>query len=328
MTSILYRTIGVLGRILIGLGTLIVLFAAFQYWGTGLAEARDQDDLAAELAARLDAIDADGDDRVNTTDPPDSRRNGEPLSPGTATGAGPLEPAGPPGIGHAAGRIIIPAIDVDKTFVEGVGRDELRRGPGHYPPSPLPGQPGNVAIAGHRTTYGAPFGDLDRLVPGDVIVVETLEGRFTYTVSGHEGPSGQAVGHFIVPPDGTWVLEDQGDSRLTLTACHPKRSAAQRIVVTARLASSPTPGPEPRFVGTRPLIDPDEAPSPGETLGWQPRHGPATMLWAVAATAVALAGWRLGRHWRRRMSHLLTTVGVLGCLWGCFTHLDQLLPAF
>ena len=81
---------------------------------------------------------------------------------------------------------MIPKIGVDKIVVEGVGRNDLRKGPGHYPDTPMPGQPGNAAIAGHRTTYGAPFNRIDELEPGDEILVTTLQGPFTYEVTGTE----------------------------------------------------------------------------------------------------------------------------------------------
>src|SRR5205085_1071336 len=77
----------------------------------------------------------------------------------------------------------IPKIGLDSIVVNGVGRSDLRKGPGHYPDTPLPGQRGNAAIAGHRTTYGAPFGNLDQLAPGDSIIVRTLEGVFEFRVA-------------------------------------------------------------------------------------------------------------------------------------------------
>ncbi|MCY4193907.1 MAG: class E sortase [bacterium] len=142
--------------------------------------------------------------------------------------------------GSAIARIQIPAIGVDKTVVEGVRVGDLRKGPGHYPTTPLPGQAGNAGIAGHRTTYGAPFGDIDELRPGDQIIVTTIQGEFTYEVV----PQGEGHGHFIVAPHQVEVLDqDFSDhpNRLTLTACHPKRSARQRIIVVAALVGDPAP---------------------------------------------------------------------------------------
>ncbi len=102
-----------------------------------------------------------------------------------------------------------------------------------------------MAIAGHRTTHGAPFLDIDRLVPGDEIAMETPDGVFTYLVEGQPGGAGGEIGHRIVDPDDVGVIADQGDDRLTLTACHPKYSARQRIIVTAVLQTGgPATGPD------------------------------------------------------------------------------------
>lgn len=113
--------------------------------------------------------------------------------------------------------------------VEGVSRRTLRAGAGHMPNTPLPGQPGNAVISGHRTTYGAPFHELDTLVAGDIIEVETAIGVHTYSVTGIE----------IVSPRDLWVTHDRGGATLTLTTCHPKFSARQRLVVFADLIDGP-----------------------------------------------------------------------------------------
>jgi sortase A len=127
--------------------------------------------------------------------------------------------------GDPVGRIRIPEVDLSKVIVEGTDGGSLRKGPGHYPETPLPGVRGTVAIAGHRTTYGAPFRDLDKLDKSDEIIVEMPYGRFVYGVERSQ----------IVEPSATWVTKRVGHDRLVLTACHPKYSAAQRIVIFARL---------------------------------------------------------------------------------------------
>jgi sortase A len=127
--------------------------------------------------------------------------------------------------GDPMGRIVMPAIGVSEVFVEGTGAGDLRKGPGHYPATPLPGERGTVAIAGHRTTYGAPFRRIDRLDPGDTIELRMPYGRFTYRVERTR----------IVPPTETSVTDRVDHDRLVLSACHPLYSAAQRIVVFARL---------------------------------------------------------------------------------------------
>ena len=126
--------------------------------------------------------------------------------------------------GDAIARIAIPAIGVSEYVIEGTDLGSLRRGPGHYPETPLPGEPGTVAIAGHRTTYGAPFREIDQLDPGDRIVVDMPDGRFVYRVE-------RTV---IVDDQDLSVLEPAGYRRLLLSACHPLYSAAQRIIVFAR----------------------------------------------------------------------------------------------
>jgi sortase A len=126
--------------------------------------------------------------------------------------------------GQPIGRIHIQAIGVDKVVVEGTTTDVLPKGPGHYPATPLPGAPGTVAFAGHRTTYGAPFRHVDQLEAGDRIELEMPYAKVTYAVERLR----------IVKPTDTWVTDRVKYNRLVLTACHPLYSAAQRIVVFAR----------------------------------------------------------------------------------------------
>ena len=130
--------------------------------------------------------------------------------------------------GQPLGRIRMPAIGVSSVVVAGTDGASLRRGPGHYPGTPLPGARGTVAIAGHRTTYGAPFRRLDRLDRGDRIEVRMPYGRFVYEVERER----------IVAPTATWVTQRVGYDRLVLSACHPLYSAAKRIVVFARLVDT------------------------------------------------------------------------------------------
>jgi sortase A len=127
--------------------------------------------------------------------------------------------------GDAVGRILIDRIGLSKVLVEGTGARDLRKGPGHYPATPLPGRRGTVAIAGHRTSYGAPFRRIDRLRHGDAIVLAMPYGRFTYRVQRTR----------IVAPTAVWVTQRVSYDRLVLSACHPLYSAAERIVVFARL---------------------------------------------------------------------------------------------
>jgi sortase A len=126
--------------------------------------------------------------------------------------------------GSAIGEIEIPAIHKNAFLVQGDDTASLRKGPGHYPDTPLPGKRGTVAIAGHRTTHGAPFRHIDKLKPGDRILLAMPYGTFTYRVERTR----------IVDPNATWIKQKVPYNRLVLSACHPLYSAAQRIVVFAR----------------------------------------------------------------------------------------------
>jgi sortase A len=127
--------------------------------------------------------------------------------------------------GDAIGRLEIPAIGVEEYVVEGTDTANLRKGPGHYPETPLPGERGTAAIAGHRTTYGAPFRDINKLRRRNVISVDLPYGRYVYRVERTK----------IVDDADFSVLRKVRHDRLVLTACHPLYSAAQRVVAFARL---------------------------------------------------------------------------------------------
>ncbi len=130
--------------------------------------------------------------------------------------------------GDPIGRIAMPTLGRSYVVVEGTDTQTLRKGPAHYPSTALPGQGGTVAVAGHRTTYLAPFRSIDELRRGQPIVVTMPYGRFTYRVENMR----------IVKPTALWVTKRVTHERLVLTACHPLYSAAQRIVVFARLTRS------------------------------------------------------------------------------------------
>jgi sortase A len=283
---------------------LILLFVAYQLWGTGIREAQAQSELESEFEQRIGAeVDA-GDDDTST------------IAPGT-TAPGPPPP--PPAEGDAMAHMRIPAIDVDKIVVSGVQVDDLKRGPGHYPDSPLPGQPGNAAIAGHRTTYGAPFNRLDELEQGDEILVTTVQGAFRYEVRDT----------LIVNPDQVEVLDDFGDDRLTLTACHPEYSARQRIVVVAALTGDAAPPSDP----------PPAAPDNGDSdevasaqtidagLGGERASAWPAVLLALACALIWVAAWLLGKLWRKWPAYLVGLPVFLVMLFFFFENFSRLLPA-
>jgi sortase A len=213
--------------------------------------------------------------------------------------------------------IVIPKIGVDKIVVEGVSLADLKRGPGHFPGSPLPGQQGNAAIAGHRTTYGAPFNRLDELDEGDEIRVTTLQGTFRYEVADTEGDGN---GWFAVQPEQVEVLDDAGDDRLTLAACHPKYSARERIIVVAKLTVEPLPAPPPD----------DDAPAPTSIdagLSGERSSAWPAIWYGLACALVFAATWFLARRWRKWPAYAIGLVPFAVLLFLFFESFDRLLPA-
>ncbi|MEW6153093.1 MAG: class E sortase [Actinomycetota bacterium] len=286
------------GKALICVGILLFLFVGYQLWGTGVAEARGQRELEKRFQERLLTS-------VPTIPPPSG-------GPATTTTLPPIS------LGDSVAQIEIPKIDVKKYVVEGVGVEDLKAGPGHYPGTPMPGEPGNSAIAGHRTTYGAPFYRVDELEPGDPIFVTTAAGRFQYDVK-----------EWIIvdPEEGVWVLDDTPDDRLTLTTCHPRFSAAQRLIVIASLVTAPVEA-APR---APPAAVPDDAVPVRADLGGglsgaAVSRTPAVM-WGAFAAAIWLGGWLLGRSWRRWPAYALTAVPFLVVLFVFYENVARLLPA-
>ena len=278
----LAKILGALGRSCITVGTLLLLFVAYQLWGTGIREAQAQSKLKTEFNKTLN-----NDTIVDGRTPPPA---------GTIAAV----PEGDP-----TAVIDIPKIGVHKIVVEGVGLPDLKKGPGHYPGTPLPGQKGNAAIAGHRTTYGAPFNRVDELKAGDSIFVQTVQGKWRYVVKETQ----------IVSPTQVEVLDDKGDNRLTLTACHPKYSAAKRIVMVAELGPNQTvlaSTATSKIVGN---LDGGGAPAL-----------PAIILGVLCAAIWAFA-WALGRLWRRWPAYALGFPFFLVALFFFFEEFSRLLPS-
>jgi sortase A len=300
------RVLGAIGRVLITAGVLVLLFVVYQLWGTGIQEARAQDSLQNQFEQTLaDAGVVAGTDAATT-----------------ATTAPPVTTPPPPTPpqGDAVAHIAIPKIGVDKIVVEGVSVADLKRGPGHYPGSPMPGQAGNAAIAGHRTTYGAPFFRLDELAPGDEILVTTLQGSFKYEVQEQQ----------IVDDSEVSVLNDFGDNRLTLTACHPRYSARQRIVIVAKLAGDITPAPAPAPTDTK--VDTGDN---GDTLeagldaglsGERASAWPAIML-ALACAMIWLAAWIVAKMVRPVAAYAVAAPFFFLTLYFFYENFSRLLPA-
>ena len=129
---------------------------------------------------------------------------------------------------QAFGMIVIPKINLVHPIFEGIEETSIHWGPGHWPGSAMPGKVGNSVFAGHRVTHTRPFYDIDLLVPGDQIIVHTADGTFTYKVTGHQ----------IVSAKDTWIVNPTPTATITIFACHPKHSAAQRYVVRGDLVAS------------------------------------------------------------------------------------------
>lgn len=303
----LAKVLGGVGRSLMTAGTLILLFVAYQLWGTGLQEARSQEKLRDEFSQSLQEVQSTA--PTSTSDP-----TTPPSDPGDPSNTVPVDPTGPvepladlplPQPGDPVAKIEIPAIGISRIVVSGITVDQLKRGVGHYPTSPLPGQAGNVSIAGHRTTYGQPFHNVDKLDPGDQILLTTVQGEFVYEVESLE----------IVKPEQTEILEDQGDNRLTLIACHPKYSLAERIIVHAILKGTPAPDlvgqAEARAeAGQSGADDPFAVATIDGGLSGETQSRTPAVLWGLACAAVWLATWLAQTAIRRRAPKRLDARGA------------------
>lgn len=297
-------------------GALILAFVAFQLWGTSVEEKSEQRELGSSLVASVENHDVDG-DATDASTVSDALARLEPST---------VDVIPPPQVGEGAGVIEIPKIEVTRFFVEGVSKKELKKGPGHYPGGPLPGQPGNVGIAGHRTTYGAPFHRIDELVPGDRINTFTAQGKFVYEVIAP--PEGVGIergpGWFTVRPEQSDVLNDQGDNRLTLTSCHPKYSARQRIIVSAKLVDEPAPAPPPP---AEPVAEPVDTNQLDEGFAGEDDALAPAIQWGIGAHLIVAAAWLLGRAWRKWPAIAIGAVPFMFGIWNCFYHLNRYLPS-
>lgn len=287
----LSRLLDAVGRALIAGGLLLLAFTAYQLWGTGIEQARSQ--RALERQFETTAV-------VTATT----------QQPGMTTV--PRVPVP----GDSVGRIEIPSLGVDEWMVAGARLSDLEKGPGVFAGSVLPGQTGNLAVAGHRTSYGAPFGDLDKLREGDAIIYTTAGGTFTYEVTGSK----------VVPPTEVGVLAQTKDRAITtLVTCHPKWTSKNRLIVTAELAPVHEPAAPTPIVETV-ASDPAQI-----TPGWwhdRSRILP-TVLWSGALLAIWVAARRLARGGRLRRAGVWAVSAVLfvPSLYMMFGNLSGLLPA-
>jgi sortase A len=218
------------GELMITIGLVVLLFVAYELWGTGLQTARAQDKAQEQIEQEWADGGVDAELPVVTTP---SAKPGTPGKTGKPTAkpkpAAKLQPGAPFAV------IRVPRFGKGYRWVitEGTGREQLKEGPGHYEGTELPGEPGNFVVSAHRTTYGAPFNKVDQLRTGDAVVIETKTHWFTYRVTGTD----------IVRPDQVEVTFPVPYKRgakatkqlITLTSCHPKFSAKQRFIVFGEL---------------------------------------------------------------------------------------------
>jgi len=270
------RFFDLLGRTMIATGLLMLSFVAYQLWGTGFTEGRAQNTLATQFVTQ--------------------------------------QPAKPQ-FGGLVGRISIPSISLSKFIVAGVRTKDLERGPGLFPGSPLPGQLGNVAIAGHRTTYGAPFGRINEIQDNTVITLESRDGTFTYVVQGEPQ---------IVEATNVSVVRttDPTMATLTLVSCHPKWTSSQRIIVVATLQPTLTPRPAtplPVSIQTQRVND-----------GWFHDSSAWPLVLSLASILIGIATGAFTLVRRRRRAFIVYPIAFIvfvPFLYLFFTALTRLLPA-
>ena len=292
-----------LGLALIVAGVIVLLFVGYQLWGTGIAEAHSQAALKRDFAARVAATAG----HAGAADTPTV--GGAPPSKSPASSSGVLD-------GGAVDHLVIPKIHLDVYVVQGVGDDDLRRGPGHYPQTVFPGQHGNAAIAGHRTTYGAPFFSLNELSLGDDIDVTDTSGRtFVYTVSAPPG---------VVSPDDVGVLDPTSFAQLTLTTCNPRYSDTSRLIVVADLVGGPPLPASAASTASPPGVLAGENLGQGQNGAWAP-----TLLFGAAVVGLWIGTRLLINRTRRWTRAGVVVIGIALCLvplWFTFENVVRLLP--
>ncbi len=288
----------------------MLLFTAYQIWGTSVQEAHIQSGLRTQLQHETD------NDAIKRALAQESALDKLPTGPPVVAPA-----TAAPAEGQPVGDIRIPVIGLNQVVVEGTNTPDLRKGPGHYTGTPLPGQAGNSAVAGHRTTYGHPFYNLDSVKVGDPIVLTTLQGIFVY----------DTTKSFVVSPSDTTVVDNVIANQLTLTTCNPRFSATTRLVVQATLAHSqlfPNSGlpaqhkaptsPKSQTVAEKQSLAGDSDGSLGEALLWG-------FVTAAVIAGIFVAAWRFRR--RRCVIYGVGAVGTLILLWFFFGAVSPLLPA-
>jgi sortase A len=310
------RVVAWTGSVILAFGVLVLLFVAYDLWGTGISTRFHQEALRKQFNHELALArhQARATTTTRTTTAPGSPPTTQPIH-----GVVRATPGVPPADGQPIGTIDIPSIGVDYVVVQGTSTADLQLGPGHYDNTPLPGQPGNAAIAGHRTTYLHPFFNLNELVAGDPIYVTTTQGRFRYNVTTI----------MAVAPNDVAVVAPTPVPTLTLTTCNPRYSASQRLVVHGTLVSPPAPIPR----ATKAEIERAQDSGPDSVaagLGGDRGSVWSTIWWGAGSVIFALAVWMLARRRHRLARISVVVVGslvFLVLLFFFFQSVSPLLPA-
>ena len=299
------RLLREVGLALVTAGLVVLLFVVYELVGTNLTEEHSQ----SQLARAFNAAVAAARPAPATASPAGHRAATGKVGPGSGatasrrrratssghakssiaggTTAAPTVSFPVPSPGGALDHLVIPAIGVDRYVVEGVAELDLQMGPGHYPGTSLPGQDGNVGIAGHRTTFGAPFFRLNELVPGDFIYLTDTSGTtWVYDV----------IRQWVVPPSDTAVLDGTHLPELTLTTCNPRFEATTRLVVRADLVkglprgtrlAGELPASAPRTATAREPGSPRTTPPPVTSSRPGPRATQGTVPVTTSSTGTS-----------------------------------------
>lgn len=219
------RNIQIFGWTLIWSGVFIFGYLGWQLFGTDVVNSGVQAEAQEEIE---DAFVEAQDELPEPEEVDPSEYLGEDPQPEVPEVI-PFQAETAPETGEPLAVIRIDELGLDRVVFEGVDRQTLKNGPGHMEGTPLPGQPGNAVLSGHRTTYGRPFFDFDLLEIGDEIEIETAIGVHTYSVKEVQ----------VVEPTDIWVTDDRPGGWLTLTTCEPKFSARQRLVIFAQMIDGP-----------------------------------------------------------------------------------------
>lgn len=296
--------VGAFSRVATWVAVLCLLYATYLSWVTDLLAGWAQQQLRAEVPAASASL----------------------VTPHPGPHALASDPAG-----QGALVVQIPRLELDLVVLRGVDRDQLRRGPGLLPGTPAPGLPGNSVIAAHRVGWGAPFGRLDELRPGDHILAGTADDPATYTVMPPEGRAGTDGYRIVGPREMSVARQEPGLPRLTLVTCHPRWRGTHRLIVVAQRTDYAVDSPP----GVTPVWDVADLSQldfgTGSSPDWSALLPPAVtalLIWAITGTLSAsprpLPRWRHAIRWIswRTAGAAAATTPLLVA----FSHLADLWP--